>query len=239
MTRAKSPIVATLTLAALPGFAGSSFAGEVEIDASRSIIAVVTHKGGVAASQAHNHLAVAADYRVRLTFDPERPLAAGFELELASEDLEIDDWTIQQAWYPRLEKLGILDEPFSELADKTRAKIRAAMLGDGQLDSAAFPTLAARVAGISEEPSTVAGVELPYAVTLALEVRGETVEKKAAARYELTDDRLTIEAVGAFRFTDFGIKPYSAAFGLVKNLDEFHLYLHLEGRLPDGRPPTD
>lgn len=229
-----APALGTLLCLAAP-----SFAGEVEIDASRSIFAVITHKGGIAASQAHNHLVAASGYQTRLTFDPERPLAAGFELELATEDLEIDDREAQETWYPRLEALGILDEPFNEVPAKDRAKIHEAMVSGKQLDVATYPTIKARVIAVAEELSTPGGVEMPYSATLALEVHGKTVERRVAARFEKNDGTLTIEAIGAFQFTDFGIKPYSAAFGLVKNLDEFHVYLHLEGRLPESPPPAD
>jgi hypothetical protein len=52
----------------------------------------------------------------------------------------------------------------------------------------------------------------------------------AAVRYTSEGDALTIEGVGSARFTDFGIKPFSAFMGAVKNLDEFHLYLNLRAR---------
>ncbi len=54
--------------------------------------------------------------------------------------------------------------------------------------------------------------------------------KPVPARYELADGILTIEAIGAFNFTDFGIKPYSAFLGAVKNEDEFHVYVNLSAR---------
>ncbi len=96
----------------------------------------------------------------------------------------------------------------------------------------ASPRSPARVVGIEESPATVGGVAFPYAVTLALEVRGKTVERPVAARYEVADGEVTVEAVGTFRFTDFGIKPFSAFFGAVKDLDTFHVFLVLRGALP-------
>ncbi len=221
-------------LGSLLSLAAPGFSGEVETDASRTVFAVVTHKGGLAAGQAHNHLVVASAERAQLTFDPETPLEATFELEVATTDLVVDDRETQEFWYPRLEKLGILDEPFSDVSDKDRAKIREAMLSKKQLDSGAFPKIRARIVEISENASAAGGIDFPFTVSLALEVHGKNVEKPVAARYELADDTLRIEAFGTFQFTDFDIKPYSAAFGLVKNLDEFHVYLHLEGRLPES-----
>lgn len=56
---------------------------------------------------------------------------------------------------------------------------------------------------------------------------------RAAARHEWVDGVLTVEATGAFLFTDFGIEPYSAFLGLVKVADPFHLYLRLVAETVD------
>lgn len=204
---------------------------EIVVDAEESLFAVVTHKGGVAAGQAHNHLVTAGDYRVALDFAPLNPLEASFELELAAEDLIVDRWDLEQAWYQRFVELGVLDEPWSELSEKTRSKIRGAMLGRKQLDAAKFPKIAARVTAIREKSTTVGEVSFDHEVTLALEMHGRIVEKAVSARYEADHGEIVVEAVGAFLFSDFGIKPYSAALGLVKNLDMFHVYLSLRGEI--------
>ena len=227
--RSMQPVAILATLI----FCFAASAGEVVIDESDSILAIVTHKGGFASGRAHNHMATAVGYEAHLVIDSEAPLGARFELELPTERLEIDRWDLQQAWYPRLEALGVLDEPFRELSKEKRAKIRDTMLSKKQLHAAEFPRITARVASIAERVSKAGEVSFPYAVTLALTVRGRTVERTVTARYEVGEGRLTIEAVGRFRFTDFGIKPFSAFLGAVKNQDEFHVYLHLSGSLAE------
>ena len=207
-------------------------AGEIDISTESSIFAVVTHKGGFASGMAHNHLIAAVGYQARLSFDAETPLATRFELNLASDRLAVDPWDLERAWYPRLEELGILDEAFTEVSDKDRERIRKAMLGKGQLDAARSPEISATVTGIRENPTTHGEITFPYAATLELEVRGKKAKKPVAARYRLADGVLTVEAVGAFRFTDFGIKPYSAFLGAVKNEDEFHVYVNLKAATP-------
>ena len=217
-------------------FAGAAAAQELTIQPEKSIIAVVTHKGGFAASQAHNHLISIGAERAVLTLDPESALASRFELAFDAKDLLVDDWDQQQAWYPRLEELDLLDEPFSEVAEKDRKKIAKSMLGDDQLDAAKYPRITARLLGAEEKPSTQGAESFPYAVRLALEVHGRTVETTAAARFEATDGLITVEAIAPFRFTDFGIEPFSAFFGAVKNEDEFHVYLNLTASVPAGDP---
>ena len=224
--------VRSLLLLALLVAAPNLAAQDVEISTGDSIFAVITHKAGFASGAAHNHLVVATGYQATLVFDATTPLATRFELKLEGERLEVDPWDLAEAWSPRFEQLDILDEPFREVADRDRRKIRESMLAKGQLDAAGSPEIVARVTEIREQATRRGGVEFPYAAMLELEIRGRKVVKPVAARYESADGILTLEAVGAFSFTDFGIKPYSAFLGAVKNQDRFHVYVHLKGRLP-------
>ncbi len=214
-------------------------AEEIEIVRDGSIFAVITHKAGFASGAAHNHLVAAAGYQATLSFDDGAPLATRFELVQASDRLIVDPWELEQAWYPRLEELGILDQAFSEVAGGDRQKIRESMLSKGQLDAAGFPEISARITEVREQAVTHGGVvapearqrnTFPYAATLELEIRGKTVAKPVAARYQLADGALNVEALGTFNFIDFGIKPYSAFLGAVKNQDAFHVYVNLKGR---------
>ncbi len=205
---------------------------ELVIREQDSVLAVLTHKGGFAASKAHNHLIAAPISGAELVFDPAEPLATSFALDVAARDLAVDPWDLEQAWYPRLEELGVLGEAFSEVADSDRRKIAKSMLGEEQLDAAKYPRISARLAGVEKGMVTHGGVAFPFVATLALEVHGRSVETPVAARYESADGELTIEALGMFRFTDFGIEPFSAFFGAVRNEDFFHVYLNLKSALP-------
>jgi hypothetical protein len=204
-----------------------AYAEEYRILAEQSVFAVVTHKGGFASGMAHNHFIAASNYAVRLDFDETDPLATKLEVRFAAEDLVVDSPEQRQRWYPRLEALGILDKSFGELSDKDRENIRKTMLSEKQLDATAFPEISARIVSVAMEGAELGGVELSHRVTLALSTHGQSVEKPLMARYELVDRTLRIEAVGVFRFRDFGIKPYSAMLGAVKNKDEFHIYVSL------------
>lgn len=215
-------LLIAVLLAAPPATAAS-----YEIDAGESLFAVVTRKAGFAAGLAHDHLIVAGDYTASLEFLPDEPERAGFRLEARTEALEPDEPASRKRWQPRLIELGILDEVFEDVSEKQRTKIRRAMLGEGQLDAAAYPRVVASTSGI-EPLETVAG--FGYRVQLALDVRGVRVVRPVAARYEIGESgRLTVEAFGSFRFSDFGIEPYSAMLGAVRNRDEFRVYVHLVG----------
>ena len=67
----------------------------------------------------------------------------------------------------------------------------------------------------------------PDGMTCAITLGVEGPKQPVTARYELIEDGLHIEAVGVFNFREFGIKPYSAMLGAVKNKDEFHVYVAL------------
>ena len=62
---------------------------------------------------------------------------------------------------------------------------------------------------------------------MVFEVRGKRAERPARVRYTYREGKLEVEALGEFFFTDFGIKPYSAMLGAVRNRDRFHVYLLL------------
>jgi hypothetical protein len=205
----------------------SVFAGEFRVIPEQSVFAVVTHKGGLAGGLAHDHFIAASEYSARLDFTDSDRLATQFHVHLAAENLVVDSESLHERWYSRLEALGLVNKPFGSLSDKDRAKIRETMLGVKQLDAVAFPEISARVLSIDEETKDQGEVQLSHRVMLALSVHGQTVEKPVWARYELVDGALRVEAVGEFRFRDFGIKPYSAMLGAVKNKDSFHLYVNL------------
>ena len=83
-------------------------AAELQIRKDVSVFAIVTHKAGLAKGKAHNHFVTAGDYTVRVQAEAGRMDTAVFEIELATEDLVIDDPDLQTKWYPRLAALGIL-----------------------------------------------------------------------------------------------------------------------------------
>ena len=201
-------------------------AGGLSVVPDESIVAIVTHKAGFASGLAHDHLIAASDYEARLKFDPASPTSTRFEFRAKAEALLADDPDLQKKWYPRLETLEILSEPFAKVSDKNRAKIHGSMLGKKQLDAERFPEISGSISKVvdAEDP------DFPYLVTITLDVHGQRVQREIRGRYEQTENGVDLEAVGEFRFTDFGIKPFSAFLGAVKNRDNLHLYVRLRAR---------
>ncbi len=230
MTQLTTPrLVASVGLIALLGALSAPplLAMTWRVVPEKSILAVVTHKGGVGKGLAHNHLVVASGYRAQLSFDPAAVDQASFQFEALVAQLLIDVPELQQLWYPRLAQLGILDQPFAALSAGNQAKVQKAMLSDKQLAGEQFPQLGARLLALAPGTAKVGDTDFSHTATLELTVRGKSVQKPLAVRFTATDAALSIEAVGTFRFTDFGIEPYSAMLGAVKNQDEFHVFVQL------------
>ena len=149
-----------------------------QIDHDASVFAVITHKAGLAAKLAHNHLVVAQGYDAALSLDPQNPAATSFRLDAPAAELVVDDSATQKAWYPRLAELGILDEPFKDIDDGDRGKIHKSMVGKKQLAVDKHPRILAQVLSVSEASGGPEG--FPYSVELSIEIVGKTVKKSLA-----------------------------------------------------------
>lgn len=200
------------------------------IDRNESVFAVVTHKGGVAARFAHNHFVFPSEYECRITSAQKTIEDLAFSLSFKSSALASDLPDAQKKWFPELKKSGVLKEPFREIAEDDRATIRDHMLAEDQLDAKGHPDITAELIGLRREASTLGEASFDWMAKIALTVRGKRVEREIPARITLRDGDLSIDAIGAFRFTEFGIKPYSAMLGAVKNEDEFHVFAHIQAR---------
>ncbi len=198
------------------------------VDPERSSFAVLTHSAGVGARLGHDHLIVARGATTELDFDPADPTATRFVFSIPVLALEIDASAARQRYQPRLQLLGALTGELKPIADDDRAKIRASMLSAKQLFAERFPTL--RVELLAFEPRGAGDesrVALGWNARVRVEIRGERVECTFAARWERIGDELRAEVLGELRFTDFGIQPYSALLGAIRNDDLFHLWVEL------------
>lgn len=207
--------------------AGAQPATEAEIVLDESVLAVVTHKAGFASGQAHDHLVVAGRYEAHLAFSPDRPEATTFSLAAAVADLLVDDPALQQRWFPDIRALGVLSEPFGGPSEEQRAKIRKAMLGDEQLDAERHPVLAARLLRVVPEVARVGSVEHAYRLAVEISLHGVTREETFTARMHRQERGWRLEALGTLRSSDYGIEPYSAFLGAVRNEDEIHVLVAL------------
>jgi len=202
------------------------------VDAERSSFVVLTHRAGLAAGLAHDHLIVARAPSVEMTFDPDDPSSAHASLVEPVLALEVDPAAERAALGPRLRTLGALDRDLPPVPEDHRPKVRAAMLDAHQLFAERFPEIRATLDGLAERGGEAPGarVALGWNARLRLEVRGEAVERIVPLRWEVVDGVLHAELLAELRFTEFRIEPYSAVLGTVRNEDLFHVYVDLYAR---------
>lgn len=221
---------------------------EYTIDPGRSTFAVLTHKAGIAAGLAHDHLIVAGAPKVLLDFDPARPEATKFTFVVAVDALEVDAPAARAALQGRLRELGLQKDELPAVPDSDRRKVRAAMLGESQLDGSKFPEIRAEVLGlersaaakastasaaasaVSAAAAASATAESGWTLVLRLTIRGQTLERRLAATWSETDGTLAAETYSELHFKDFGIEPYSTMLGAIRNDDRFHLYVSVVAR---------
>jgi len=211
------------------GFAGSLTAAETwSIPSNEAVFAVVTQRGGIAARLAHDHLITADSFTASLDTGPDG--ISGFTFESESAALVVDDPQKRDQLENRLIELGLLNSSFGALSESNREKIREHMLAGDQLGADEFPSIQSKVVSISEKEHEFMGYRYTHRVEIECTVRGVTVNRAVSANIEMNDDHFDVEAVGAFRFTEFDIKPYSGMLGAVKNKDEFYLYCSFQAR---------
>ncbi len=204
---------------------------EWDVLVEESTLAIVTFRGGVAGRLAHDHLIHAGDFRASLRFDPGSPERSSFTGDLEVRDLVVDELDRMARVQPVLQEFDLLPREFGDVGDQGRIDVREHMLAEDQLHSEAWPEISFRSLTVE---SAQDDEEFLWRISAALTVRGEERATTLRARWELDDEgALMVQAAGEFHFTDFGIEPYSAFLGTVRNQDRFVLFMELRA-LPVG-----
>jgi hypothetical protein len=229
----RHPALALRFSLAAAGFAWALAAGAAtwQLDPDRSVVALLTHRAGIGARLAHDHLVVAPLAGVRLELEAERPEAARLAVAVRADALEVDAAAARKRWGGRLTELGALTQGLEPVPEGDRAKVRAAMLGSSQLDAARHPELRVELVSLARRGGEGDSRDAPgWTARVRLVVRGKTIEKELAARWRLEAGELTAEALGEMRFTELGIEPYSTLLGAIRNDDICHLFVALVAR---------
>lgn len=191
-----------------------------------SVFAIVTRKKGLASALAHNHFIAARQFEATLKADPSRLNNGEFQFKTKATDLQVDRPDLQKRWFPNVQALGWMTQPFESLSESNRETVRENMLDEGQLNEKSFPEITARVEKISDAPSQVGERKFTKKATVAISLHGKTVSRDFSANINLQDQELLAEAAGSLKFSDFGITPYSAMMGAVGNEDSFYLLVN-------------
>ncbi len=177
------------------------------IDTDRSEFVVQLFKGGIAAALAHDHVIRAAEFKGAARFDPGAPGEASIWIEVGVASLKADE--------PEIRKKYGLE---SSVSDKDRRKVQATMLSAKQMDVDNFPAISFRSTGIEEHG------EGEYLISGDLTIHGVTKRVSFPVAAEEVDGGLHVAVSIDFKQSDFGIRPFRAMFGAVRNRDEATLH---------------
>lgn len=213
-----------------------ALAADWRVDPEQSTFAVLTQREGLASGLAHDHLIIARTPDCRFSVDAASPENSSLRCRQEVAALDVDPAAERARLAGRLQQLGALSRDLPPLSDGDRADIRAAMLSADQLDAERFPRIEAELLGITPRK---ARDDLPgkfeWTARLRMDIHGRSLETTAPLRAELNSDELRAELLVAMRFSDFGIEPYSALLGAVRNADRFYLYVELVAHPAQGK----
>lgn len=183
-----------------------------KLDATKTELVVKVWKTGAAAGLAHDHVVRASRFEGTASLD-EAGSASSLSVTLTATtaDLVPDE--------PEARKRYGVEGPL--VPDGDRKKILENLLGPEQLEATRFPTVKFVSTRVSVNDKgalsctgtfTLHGVSKEITFTFTASRKGEVFEADAHVR---------------FKTSDYGVQPYSAALGLIKNRDEVELVLHV------------
>lgn len=214
---AEAPAVPAVTpVSALEGTYDAlpaSACDRVAFDPAASSVRIYAFRDGRAARLGHNHVLTAPKLRGRACVG--EPLTATrFDLVLRLDELALDDPAVRATLGPAFA---------SVLSPEAIAGTREHLLGEDGLQADRFPEVRVRAVHVAGEWPRVAA---DVAVTL----HGRTREMPVPLAVRRVDGRLEVQGSLALRQTDFGVRPYSVAGGLLAVRDEVVVEFTLVGR---------
>jgi polyisoprenoid-binding protein YceI len=185
------------------------------LDAKKSSFVVQVFKAGAASALAHDHVVNATSLTGTVVLDAASLATAAVDVTVQTMGLVNDE--------PALRKRYGLE---GEVAEKDRAAILDNMRNEDQLDTKKFPTI--RFVSTSVVPGTGTALTLKGRLTI------KGVTKDISLPCDVVIKNKTVDGKGSVRLktSDFGIEPYSAFLGAVRNQDEIILHVRFVASTP-------
>jgi polyisoprenoid-binding protein YceI len=183
------------------------------LDPGESEIVALTKPAGLLGGAAHPHVIAARDPAGTIVYDPDAPEHSTVEVRLAAGALENDDPALRQ-------KYGLE----GAIGEGDRRKIAENMRSRSQLDVEHHPdvTFTSR----SVRPLEDGRLE----VSGRLAIHGVEADVTLPVRVTVEGGVLRGEGTTRIGHRTFGIKPYSAGLGTIRNADGIELHVLLVGR---------
>jgi len=185
-----------------------------KLDPAASAVRILVFRGGAAARLGHNHV-VSTPRFVGFVHVPEAGASqARFDLEFRLDELRLDDPAVRAE----------AGDAFSTvLSPEAISATRDHMLEADDLDADHFPFVRVQSLQITGE--------LPQlAARVRVELHGQAREFAVPLRIDGLPDRIRVSGRFVLRQSDFGIRPYSVAGGLLSVQDDLIVDFRLDGR---------
>ncbi len=225
----KTALIAIATIAALVVSAEAGpdeYSGEYSVDTGRSEFVVRLFRAGVAAALAHDHVIRAADVDGGARLDASDLEGSFIWVEVQAASLKADEPKVRR-------KYGLA----KRISEKDRAKIQATMLSAKQMDVKNYPTISFRSTGITKQ------ADGEYLIAGDLTIHGvtESISFPVTVSMPAEEDGGGFHAAVSIDFqqSDYGIEPFSAMFGAVRNKDGASLHADIYLFRRDPVPPSD
>ncbi|HJN74719.1 MAG TPA: YceI family protein [Myxococcota bacterium] len=201
-----------MTLALFPLLIGTAEAEPVTYDLKGTLyVQVYKDPTTIAQALAHDHVVKAVGWSGTATWDPEDSSACAMDISLEVAKLEVDEKSVR-------ERLGYDTFP----REGEREDIREEMLGDKALEADEHPNITWKLTGceFGETRTNVTGDMTIHGTTTSISL---PMTVKA--------DSVNFSAKGSTKIkaTQFGMEPYSAGFGALKNQDAMILVVSIHG----------
>ncbi len=186
-------------------------------DADSLLYAQVWKDDTLLSGFAHDHVIRATGWAGGLTYDPRDAAGCAISFEFLVDDMRNDE--------PAMREFVGLE---GEIDGGDRETIRENMLSEDQLDVGNYPTIS--FASTSCEGQ--GGTDGELIVNGGLTVRGVTKNVSVPVNFQIRDGKFYVQGTIDSVHADFGMEPYSAFFGAVKNADAIQMNFDMVG-LPE------
>lgn len=205
----KSGIAVMISLITIYGtFTSSAAAAEYSLDPTKSELVVRLSKTGFASALAHDHVIRATEYSGHISIESEENSTGTISVTVQTGSLIVDEPAIRK-------KYGLA----KIISEKDRRKIQATMESPAQMDIKKYRTMTFQSTGVEKKSENL------YTITGNLTIHGVTRIVSFLLTVQKEGVDLHGKATIPFRQSDFGITPYGAMFGMVRNQDEATLHL--------------
>jgi len=190
---------------------------EYRFESETSLIYVQVFKdtSALGSAFAHDHVMRADNFEGIVVYNPDDLSACEISFSVPVADLRVDETGMR-------ELVGYGDE----LTVGDRETIREHMLANDQLKISSFSTIAFDSTTCSGDSGTGGTLTVQGGLT----VRGRTADVSLPVRFEIDDGQFYAQASFDMNHSQFGMEPYSAYGGAVRNDDPLRFTLDIVGQ---------